>query len=184
MFHPPTPTPPKKFENFYSASWHITAFSSITGLWPSLRKFWLLDTRQPPRHVTGNQKPFDFVFSPWSHGFLWSTFSNRGLSVLSPSLRLYSLNALSIFLQESSRFGQQVHKSQMRDRCLDVDRYSYSVHSTSSRIRPRWPVFDTRRGVSRPVPVPTRLPIQKSSLPEGQAKLWPSPSILWIKYAP
>jgi len=133
MFHP-NPNPQTKFENFYPASWHITAFSSITALWPSLRKFWLLDTRQPPRHVTGNQKQFDFVFSTWRHGFLWSTFSNRGLSVLSPSLRLYSLNALSIFLQESSRFGQQAHKSHVGwNSCLDVDRYSHNV--TSSRIR-------------------------------------------------
>jgi len=165
MFHPP---PQTKFENFYPASWHITAFSGITALWPSLRKFWLPDTRQPPRHVTGNQKPFDFVFSTWRHGFLWSTFSNRELSVLSPSPRLYSLNALSIFLQESSRFGQQVPKSRVGGgRCLDVDSYSYSVYFTSSRIRLRWPVFDTRRVVSRPAPVPTRLPIQDSSLPEG-----------------
>ena len=34
---PPPPTPPKKFENFYPASWYITAFSSIKALWPSLR---------------------------------------------------------------------------------------------------------------------------------------------------
>jgi hypothetical protein len=116
--HQTLPPHPKKFQNFYPASWNIKAFSGITALWPSLLKFWLPDTRQPPRHVTGNQKRFDFVFSPWRHGCLWSIFSNRGLSVLSPSLRLYSLKALSIFPQESSRFGQEVRKSYVGD--IDV----------------------------------------------------------------
>lgn len=97
---PPQPHPPPSKQSSRTSTPHLGTLQRSPVLQrydQAYVKFWLPATRQPPRHVTWNQKPFHFVFSTWRHGFLWSTFSNRGLSVLSPSLRLYSLNAMSIF---------------------------------------------------------------------------------------